>query len=105
MTATYSHDFDLSSAYQLFDRRKPVDGKYGRLSGRQAFYMGFLPAKVFLDDVEIADCVEFDDVEGWADIYDRCDGGIVVNETGDGPRIKRLHGIVRYEPYKSEADK
>lgn len=90
-----SHDFPNS------DLVLPVPDKgikYGLLSGVEAGKRGFLPAKVFVNGIETPDCVLFDDNEGWADVYDREDGHIVVNEKGDGPRVKRLFGEIKYYP-------
>lgn len=74
--------------------------RYGRLTGRQAADLGYLSAKVFVDGNEVAGCVEFDDGEGWADIYDLEEGQTVpvLNEEGTGIKIKRVFGQVRYIP-------
>lgn len=71
--------------------------KYGRLD--EAGDLGYLPATVLLNGKPISDCVEFDDHEGWADIYDRGENGeILINETEDSVKVKRVYGEIEYIP-------
>lgn len=78
--------------------------KYGRLTGMEAGKLGYIPATVLLNGTPLPDCVVFDDGEGWADVYDRDreTGQIVLNETGDGPRVKRVYGEIEYIPRGTE---
>lgn len=57
---------------------------------------------VFVDSVEVKDCVAFDDVEGWAEVYLRNEKGGFA-KTPDGKIAhKRLHGSIRFEAYKED---
>jgi hypothetical protein len=79
--------------------------KYGRLDGKEASERGYLPAIVLLNGKPISDCVVFDDIEGWADVYDRDKKGqIVIDESGDQAKIKRIYGEIEYKPNTKRED-
>lgn len=79
------------------------EGKYGRLTGREASKLGYLPARVLLDGVEITEVVTVDDVEGWIDVIvfdEKGDHVLLLNDAGEvlGVQTRRMHGIVVYLP-------
>lgn len=80
--------------------------KYGRLSARRASELGYLPARVFVNGEEIFGCHEFDDSEGWADVYAYDEKGrpiLSYNELGliNGQMSVRLSGDIVYIPKHS----
>lgn len=75
------------------------EGKYGRLTAMEASRLGYLPAKVYVNGEEVLGCSEFDDVEGWADVYAYDERGrAILNESGLGVKTVRIRGVVEYYP-------
>lgn len=74
--------------------------KYGELDAIEANKRGFLPATVLVDGQPVQDCVVFNDIEGWADVYVRDEeGNYKINYSADGLEVRRLHGSIEYIPY------
>lgn len=50
---------------------------------------------LMLGEERLRNCVDFNEAEGWADVWEADEQGRVVGE----PRLKRVHGVVRlYAP-------
>lgn len=58
------------------------------------------PVRVFCDGVEIHDCVEANDVEGWAVVYERGQDG-QISITGDDIDTRKISGVIHIQPLES----
>jgi len=75
-----------------------VPSGFGRVTVERARDMGWQPATVYLDGMEVDDVRDLDDGEGWVDIFVRdARGTILVSGDGD-PWIRRRHGVVQFVP-------
>ena len=69
-----------------------------RLDVRAKEYRPRHPYRVFVDCVEVKDCVAVDTEQGWADVLVRGDDGrLVADLARNEVATKRLHGSVRVE--------
>lgn len=75
--------------------------KFGLLDAKDAYDLGYLPAKVLLDGEEVKGVTVVNDVDGWIEAYPKDETGErnpVLDDTGDGVKVERLYGDVVYIP-------
>lgn len=76
---------------------------FGHLYAKEMHGRGYSPAKILLNGNAVTGGVtEMNDIEGWIGVYDLENGNIVVNDTGDGAKVKRLYGEVDFLPNQGE---
>lgn len=76
---------------------------FGHLTAREMHYRGYSPSKILLNGREVGFGVtQIDDVEGWIEVFDLEGGNVVVNDAGDGAKVKRLYGEVDFLPNQGQ---
>lgn len=84
---------------------------FGLLDVDTAFNRGYLPAKVYLDGVEIDDPVVVNDIEGWVDCYVRdSKGNLIIDGLVNGLydedrsylRKLRHYGVITFVPFSED---
>ena len=85
--------------------RASAPERYGRVDVERCQREGFRSegARVLLDGLDItADCTEFDDVEGWADVLLRTpEGRAFLNPTRTGAAKRRVYGRITVDYQKA----